>query len=150
MKACTSTTCSRLSSSLQPPLPFPFEGRGPAPISVRHSGATRVGAALGPRGNPVAVVRRLAAEGHHTAGAQHAPELAEGGGEIRQVVEHRVPEDEVERVVLERQLLGLARGGLHGQLELGRGALELASIPGEMSVATASPITPARSRLSEK
>ena len=93
---------------------------------------------------------RLAAEGHHSARAQHTPELAEGGGEIRQVVEHRVPEDEVERVVVERQLLGLARGGLDGQPELGRGALELAQHPGEMSVATASPITPARSRLSEK
>ena len=89
-----------------------------------------VGAALGPRGDPVAVVGRLAAECHHAAWAQHAPELAEGGGEIRQVVEHGVPEHQVEGVVVEGQPLRLARGGLDGQAELGRGALELAQHPG--------------------
>ena len=38
------------------------------------------------------------------AGAQHAPELAERRVEVGQVVQHRVAEDEVERVVREREL----------------------------------------------
>ena len=61
-----------------------------------------------------------------------------------------MPEDQVEGVAVEGQRLGLARGGLDGQLEFAAERSSFLSIPGEMSVATASPITPALSRLSEK
>ena len=55
-------------------------------------------------------MRRLAAEGDHAAGAQHAQELGEGAVEVGQVVEDRVAEDDVERLVLEWQLARHARG----------------------------------------
>ena len=71
--------------------------------------------------------------------------------EVGQVVQHRVAEHEVERLVLERQLLGVAGHGLDLQPQLrGASARSASSMPGEMSVAVASPTTPARSRLSVK
>ena len=66
----------------------------------------------------VAVARRLAREGDDSAGAQHAPELAERLLQVRDVVQHGVAEDDVERVVLERQPLGVA----HDRLDRGRQA----------------------------
>ena len=77
----------------------PRPGAHQRPPERRHG----VGAALGHAGQPVAVVRGLAAERHHAAGAQHAPELAEGGVQVGQVVEHGVADHEVEGLVLERQ-----------------------------------------------
>jgi hypothetical protein len=56
-------------------------------------------------------VRRLAAEGDRAAGAQHAQELGEGAVEVGQVVEDGVAEDDVERLVLERQLGSIGTGG---------------------------------------
>jgi hypothetical protein len=49
-------------------------------------------------------VRGLAAEDDRAARAQNAEELGEGAVEIRKVVEDRVPEDDVEARVLERQV----------------------------------------------
>ena len=68
--------------------------------------------ALGDRRDPVAVARRLAREEQRPAGREHAHELGEGAVEVGQVVEHGVAEHEVEAVVLERQLGGVAGGGL--------------------------------------
>ena len=135
----------------RPPLPSSYR-RSPAPISARHSGATRVRAALRHRREAVAVARGLAAEGHHAARAQHAPELAERGVEVGQVVEHGVAEHEVEGLVLERQRARPRRRAVSTSSAEARRPTPTArrACPGEMSVATASPITPARIRLSEK
>jgi hypothetical protein len=90
--------------------------------------------ALREPGKTVAVVRRLAREGHDAAGAQHAPELAERALEIRDVVQHGVPEDDVERVVLERQVLGLADDGVDRRQSepLGRSLEGLEHPPGHV------------------
>ena len=77
----------------------------------------RIGAALRQLGEPVAVARRLAAESDHAARTQHTPKLGERGGEIREVMQHRVSHDEVEAVVLEGQLGSLAAAGLDVKLE---------------------------------
>ena len=146
MKAWTSTRASSwwLAS---PPSLWP-SAAGAARMSRRHSGATRYAARLGTLGDAVAVARGLAGEEQPPAGPQHAAELAEGAVEVGQVVQHGVAEDEVEGVVLERQLLGVAGDGADVEV---RGARALAcsasSIPGEMSVHTASPTKPACSML---
>ena len=69
--------------------------RGSAPQQRAPQRRQRQRAPLGHRDEAVAVARRLAAEGHHASGAQHAPELAKRAGEIGQVVQHGVAEDEV-------------------------------------------------------
>ena len=85
------------------------------------------------------------------AGPQHAAELAEGAVEVGQVVQHGVAEDEVEGVVLEGQLLGVAGDGARRRAPRRRAlACSASSIPGEMSVHTASPTNPAWSMLSVK
>ncbi len=66
------------------------------------------------------------------------------------MVQHRVAEHEVERLVPEGQLGGVAGDGLDVEPEPRAFASSVASIPGEMSVQVASPTTPERSRLSEK
>ena len=101
--------------------------------------------ALRPRGHAVAVTRRLARERQHPAGLQHAAELAEGGVQVGQVVQHGVAEDEVERVVGEQQALGLGARRLHAaaQPESSADADSVSSMPCEMSVATALSTTPA-------
>jgi hypothetical protein len=84
----------------------------------------RVGAPLRPGRDAVAVVGGLPAERHDAARSQYAPELAKGQVEVGQVVEHGVAEDEVERVVLEGEVRGLAGRRLDREPQLGRGALE--------------------------
>ena len=74
------------------------------------------------RGQPVPVARGLAAEGDHASGPQDAVQLGERGAQIGQVMQHRVPEDEVEGPIGERQPLGLGAHGLDLQAEpLGAG-----------------------------
>jgi hypothetical protein len=92
-------------------------------------GGQRQRGPLGQAGDPVAIARGLAAEDDPPARAQHAAELGEGGVEVRQVVQHGVAEDEVERVVGERERVGLALRGLHAQAEPARGVLELGQHP---------------------
>jgi len=99
-------------------------------MSARHSGATAIAPRFGHYGDAVAVVGRLAAEGHDAPRPQYPAELPEGGRQVGQVVEHRVAEDQVERVVLERELRGLAGHGLDRHLQLGRRALEPAEHAG--------------------
>ena len=53
------------------------------------------------RGETVAVPGGLAAEGDRSTGPQHASELRERSVELGQVMQHGVPENEVERVVTE-------------------------------------------------
>jgi hypothetical protein len=84
------------------------------PAPERGDGQAR---ALGHVGDPVAVARGLAREEHDPAGAQDAQELRERAVQLRQVMEHRVPEDEVERRVLERQRRGVADRGLDVETE---------------------------------
>ena len=91
--------------------------RRAAPTSRRHTGAAARPARFGTAAMPVAVARRLAGEQQHAAGAQHAQELGERAVELRQVVQHRVAEHEVERRVVERQRRRVARDGLDLQAE---------------------------------
>ena len=103
------------------------------------------------RRQEVAVPRWLPTEGEGPARPQDPGELRERLGEVGDVMEDGVAEDEVEALVGERQRLRLSRGRLEPP---GPGAPQfsssVASIPGEMSVAVARSIAPAWSRLSEK
>jgi hypothetical protein len=80
--------------------------------------------ALGIGGQAVPVARRLARERDDAARAQNAAELAERGVEVRQVMQHGVAEDQVERIVGKRQRLGLGADGRHLEPELGRGCAQ--------------------------
>jgi hypothetical protein len=85
---------------------------------------------LRPDGDAVAVIGGLAAERHHAAWAQHAPELAERGVQVRKVVQHGMAEDQIEGAVVEGQIGGVAGRGLDRQPEfLGR-VLELSQHAG--------------------
>jgi len=72
---------------------------------------------LGQLGQAVAVVRGLAAEGDHSARVQHAPQLGHRTGQVGQMVQHRVAEDDVERVVGEGEGGGVAAGGVRVHAE---------------------------------
>ena len=66
------------------------------------------------------------------------------------MVQHGVAEHEVEALVVERQLGGVAGRGLDVEPEHRALASSVSSIPGEMSVQVAERITPSCSRFSEK
>ena len=80
--------------------------------------------ALGVGGDPVAGLRRLAGEEELPAGAQHPPELGERAVEVGDVVQDRMAEHEVEGVVVERQVLGIAGDGLDGDADALRVGLQ--------------------------
>jgi hypothetical protein len=80
--------------------------------------------ALGHVGDPVAVARGLAGEEQPAAGAQDALELAEAPIEVGQVVKDGVPEDEIEALVVEGQLLGVAGDGLDVEVQAPRVGLQ--------------------------
>jgi hypothetical protein len=82
------------------------------------------GGALRPGGDAIALTRRLAGEEQRPTGAEHARELRERALERRQVVQHGVAEHEVEGRVVERELGGVAGGGLHLAPEPARVGLE--------------------------
>ena len=124
---------------------------GAARIARRHAGSTSAPTRFGIAARRSPWRGRLAHEGERPARGEHAVELRHRAVEAGQVVQHRVAEHEVERPVLEGQRSASACDGLDLEAELLRGRRRAArSIPGEMSVATACSITPARSRLSVK
>jgi hypothetical protein len=78
--------------------------------------------ALGDCRQAVPAARRLAAEDERSAGAKDSAELREGAIEVGQVVEHRMPEHEVEARLVEGELARLGTPGLDRQPK-GLGAL---------------------------
>ena len=113
--------------------------RGPAPHGPAPERREGAGEALGHPREAVAVAGGLAGEQDRPAGRQDALELGECPGQVGDVMEDRVAEDEVEALIGERQVLGV--GGLGRDFEpeaRRRSACSVASIPGEMSLQVAS------------
>src|SRR5215211_6346169 len=99
---------ARLTRTYHPPP----QRRGGEPGALRHGG------------DPVPVARRLPGEQEDAARPQHPQELGERAVELRQVVEDRMTEHEVEGRVLERELRRVACDRLHLDAETLRVGLE--------------------------
>src|SRR5699024_2335931 len=68
-------------------------------------------------GVPVPDPRRLAGDDEAATRPEHAQDLAQGGLDVRDVVDHRVPDDEVEAVVGEGEGLGIGDVAADGEAE---------------------------------
>ena len=66
----------------------------------------------------IAVPRRLATDHHATPRAQHPEHLAERLLDVGDVMDHRMPDHNIERVVVVRQCLGVGRLPRDGEAEV--------------------------------
>jgi hypothetical protein len=125
-------------------------GRQPAdavqPGKAGGRAPCRPGRRLGHPGQPVASAGGLAEQQHRSTGPENPVPVRRGGGRVRQVMEDGVAGHQIELLATVREPLRATGPGLHPAPHLFRVPPEHRQHPLGMSVAWASPTSPARHR----